>query len=465
MTVKPRLSFWQICNMSLGFLGIQFGWGLQMANMSAIYEYLGAQPDKIPILWLAAPLTGLIVQPLIGHMSDNTWCRLGRRRPYFLTGAILATSALFLMPFSGTLIMAASLLWIMDASVNISMEPFRAFVADILPEEQRTVGFTMQGVFIGLGAVTASALPWLLQNVFGIKDAAAAIPHVAMKHIHTSLFSLQHVIPDIVRISFFIGAAAFIITVLWTIISTKEYPPDDIEAFRKKIKEKTGIANALKEIMHDLFHMPQTMKELAWVQIFTWMGFFCMWIYFPVTVANNIFHAKEGTDLYLKGLEWSGLCFAMYNGVCFFFSLFLPKIANKLSRKYTHMLSLLVGSVALLSMMVIHDKYILMLVMILVGITWASVLSMPYAMLSTAVPKEKMGVYMGIFNFFITLPQIIVSLGFGWIMLHFLGNNRMLGVVAGGICWIIAAVMMLRVRDRGAEQDRGRPETWITPEY
>ncbi len=472
--VKPRLSIWQIMNMSIGFMGIQFGWGLQMANMSAIYEYLGAQPDKIPILWLAAPLTGLLVQPFIGHMSDYTWCRFGRRRPYFLVGAILASCSLFFMPYSGTLLMAAGLLWVLDASVNVSMEPFRAFVADLLPEEQRTFGFTMQGMFIGIGAVTASAFPWLLENVFGFSAKggphphAAVIPaHGAVHHIQKAIPAVQqaahNVIPDIVRISFHVGAAVFIGAVLWTVFTTKEYPPVDLEAFKKRKAEKGGLGKAAREIFRDLLRMPPTMKELAWVQVFSWMGLFCMFIYFPVTVANNIFGAKEGSDLYLKGIEWAGICFATYNAVCFFVSLVLAKVAGKITRKYTHMIALLCGSAGLIGITAVHDKNMLLLLMIGVGIAWASILAMPYAILSTAIPKEKMGVYMGIFNFFITIPQIIVSLGLGWVMFHFLGNNRLYGVVIGGCCFILAALLMLRVRDRGAERERGHPPSWIAP--
>ena len=469
--LKKRLSLLQICNMSIGFMGIQFGWGLQMANMSAIYEYLGARPDKIPILWLAAPLTGLLVQPFIGHMSDNTWCVLGRRRPFFLTGAIFATLSLFLMPYSGSLLMAAGLLWILDASVNVSMEPFRAFVADLLPEEQRTLGFTMQGVFIGLGAVTASSLPWILENVFGMKSgtptphalAATAPAHGGAHHILGIFPIVQNAIPDIVRLSFHIGAVVFLVAVLWTVFTTKEYPPEDLEAFRQKQSKKGGLARAAKEIFYDLVHMPPTMRELAWVQIFSWMGLFCMFLYFPVTVAHNIFGGAEGTPVYLKGIEWAGICFATYNAVCFFFSLFLSKIAKVLSRKYTHMLCLLCGAAGLLGILLVHDKNMLLVLMIGVGFAWASILAMPYAILSTAIPKEKMGVYMGIFNFFITIPEVLVSLGLGWIMLHWLGNNRLAGVLIGGASMIIAALLMLRVRDRGAERERGHPESWIAP--
>jgi maltose/moltooligosaccharide transporter len=279
MTHKPPLSFWQIWNMSFGFLGIQFGWGLQMANMSAIYEYLGAKPDQIPMLWLAAPLTGLIVQPIIGHMSDRTWGRLGRRRPYFLAGALLSSVALVLMPNSSTLWMAAGLLWILDASINVSMEPFRAFVADLLPEDQRTGGFAMQSIFIGLGAVVASALPWLMTNAFGVVSSTGA-----------------HAIPLNVRLSFYIGAVAFLGAVLWTVARTKEYPPEDLEAFRRAKAERAGVAAGAAEILSALKAMPPTMRQLALVQMCTWFGLFCMWLYFPVAVARNVFGAPDETS-------------------------------------------------------------------------------------------------------------------------------------------------------------------------
>ncbi len=268
---KPPRSFWQIWNMSFGFLGIQFGWGLQMANMSAIYEYLGARADQIPILWLAAPLTGLLIQPIIGHSSDRTWGPLGRRRPYFLAGAILSSLMLIFMPNCSSLWMAAGMLWILDASINVSMEPFRAFVADILPEGQRTSGFAMQSLFIGLGAVVASALPWLLSNVFHLTQSATD----------------TRAIPTTVRISFYIGAAAFLGAVLWTIFTTPEYPPDNIEAFRKSTKDKAGLAANAREIFDAIVEMPETMRQLGPVQLFTWLGLFCMWLYFPVAVAPN----------------------------------------------------------------------------------------------------------------------------------------------------------------------------------
>ena len=429
---KPPRNFWQIWNMSFGFLGIQFGWGLQMANMSAIYEYLGAKADQIPILWLAAPLTGLIIQPIIGHASDRTWGSLGRRRPYFLTGALLSSAALILMPNSSALWMAAGLLWVLDASINVSMEPFRAFVADLLPEQQRTRGFAMQSLFIGLGAVGASVLPWLLRNVFHVTAAVGE----------------TRVIPTTTRVSFYIGAAAFFGAVLWTILTTKEYPPDDLDAFRQMKKEKTGLASNAKEIVTAIRAMPQTMRQLAPVQLLTWLGLFCMWLYFPVAVARNVFGAPDtSSPLYAEGVEWGGICFAVYSAVCFAFSLVLPVIANKLGRKNTHSLCLLCGALGLISVAIIHDKYILLLTMVGVGIAWASTLSMPYAVLAGSLPSGKTGVYMGIFNFFIVIPEILASLFFGWVMNHLLGNNRIAAVVAGGFFMAIAAALMQRVVD------------------
>jgi maltose/moltooligosaccharide transporter len=438
---KPRLSFWQIWNMSFGFLGIQFGWGLQMANMSAIYEYLGATPDRIPILWLAAPLTGLIMQPIIGSMSDRTWGSLGRRRPYFLVGAILSSIALVLMPNSSALWMAAGLLWILDASINISMEPFRAFVADLLPEEQRTGGFAMQSLFIGLGAVVASALPWLMTNVFNVDSGGAGADRIPLN----------------VKLSFYMGALAFFGAVLWTIVSTKEYPPEDLEAFRRMKKAKTGLVAGSREILDSIREMPETMRRLAWVQICTWFGLFCMWLYFPVAVARNVFGAPDETSsLYREGVEWAGICFAMYSAVCFVFAFALPATARALGRRATHTLCLLAGAAGLLSVGVVHSKLPLLLSMTGVGIAWASTLSMPYAILAGSIPPARTGTYMGIFNFFIVIPEIVASLGFGWVMLHVLGNNRLAAVIAGGGFMALAALLMQRVHDV-AEEPAGEP--------
>ena len=431
---KPRQSFWQIWNMSFGFLGIQFGWGLQMANMSAIYEYLGARADQIPILWLAAPLTGLIVQPLIGNASDHTWTRLGRRRPYFLAGAILSSMALILMPRCSALWMAAGLLWILDTSINISMEPFRAFVADLLPEEQRTQGFAMQSLFIGLGAVVASAMPWLLTNVF-----------------HAAQQQSGNAIPQTVRVSFYAGAAAFLGAVLWTIVTTREYPPDPALVTAHPNSHKRGAADSIREIFTAIREMPTTMRQLAPVQLLTWLGLFCMWLYFPVAVARNVFGAADQNAVsYTAGVEWAGVCFGMYSAVCFVFSFFLPSIAGRIGRKWTHSLCLLCGAAGLLSVSLVHDKNYLLLSMTGVGIAWASTLSMPYSVLAGSLPENRIGVYMGIFNFFIVLPEIIASLGFGWVMSHLLHNNRLGAVIAGGVFLVAAAALMQRVNDHSA---------------
>jgi maltose/moltooligosaccharide transporter len=423
--------FLTIWNMSFGFLGIQFGWALQMANMSAIYEYLGARADQIPMLWLAAPLTGLIVQPIIGQLSDNTWSpRFGRRRPFFLIGAILSSLALLVMPTSSALWMAAGLLWILDASINISMEPFRAFVADLLPPADRTRGFAMQSLFIGLGAVIASAMPWMLTNWVGV---GASTPGT---------------IPTTVRYSFFIGAAAFFGAVLYTVLTTKEHPPEDLAAFAARKKQQAGVAASAREILKAAREMPVTMRQLALVQLSTWLGLFCMWLYFPVAVARNVFGAPDqNSPLYQQGVEWAGVCFGAYSAVCFVFSFFLPSVARGLGRTRAHAFCLLAGAAGLLSVVAIHQPTLLLLSMAGVGLAWASILSMPYAILAGSLPREKTGVYMGIFNFFIVIPEIVASLGFGWVMSHVLDNNRLHAVVAGGVFLFLAAVLVWRVRD------------------
>jgi maltose/moltooligosaccharide transporter len=421
---KPTLRFAQIWNMNFGFFGIQFGWALQMANMSAIYEYLGASPDQIPMLWLAAPLTGLIVQPIIGHLSDHTWGRLGRRRPYFLTGALLSTAALLVMPNVTALWMAAGLLWILDASINISMEPFRAFVADLLPEKQRTQGFAMQSLFIGLGAVIASSLPWLLTHG-GVSGESVA----------------GRTIPASVKLSFTLGAVVFLAAVLWTIVTTKEYPP--------VLSDKPEKLSTMSEIVSAIREMPRTMRQLAPVQICTWLGLFCMWLYFPVAVAHQVFGATDTqSPLYAEGVEWGGLCFGMYSAVCFVFSFALEPMARALSRRRTHGICLVAGALGLLSVAVIHNKYVLLLSMTGVGMAWASTLSMPYAMLAGSLPANRVGLYIGIFNFFIVTPEIVASLGFGWVMNHLLGNDRMAAVICGGVFMLLAAVLAQRVSDQ-----------------
>src|SRR4026207_2368341 len=426
---KPRLSFWQIWNMSFGFLGIQFGWGLQLANMSPIYKYLHAEESSLPYLWLAGPITGLIIQPIIGSMSDRTWNRLGLRRPYFLAGAILASVALFFMPDSSAVWMAAGLLWILDASINITMEPFRAFVADKLPEEQRTLGFVMQSFFIGIGQTLANALPYLFTALGMVGVMASGIP-----------LSVDY--------SFKIGAIVFLVAVLWTVLTTKEYPPEDMEAFERMRREKKGILAGFAEIFSSIAEMPATMKQLAVVQFFTWFALPCMWQFFGIAVARHVFGAPdERSPLFAEGTEWGGLCFAVYNVVCFVIAFLLPSIANRTSRKTVHIVALVCGGIGLISVFFVANKWMLFLSMAGVGIAWASILSMPYVILSTAVPPARMGVYMGVFNLFIVIPQIVMSLIVPKIFNNVLGADPRNAVVLGGISLLFAAVTVLGVRD------------------
>ena len=430
---KPRLSFWQIWNMSFGFLGIQFGWGLQLANMSPIYKYLHAEESSLPYLWLAGPITGLIIQPIIGSMSDRTWNKLGRRRPYFLVGAILASIALFFMPDSSAVWMAAGLLWILDASINITMEPFRAFVADKLPEEQRTLGFVMQSFFIGIGQTLANALPYLFTALGVVGVMASGIP-----------LSVEY--------SFKIGAVVFLAAVIWTVATTKEYPPEDLEAFERMKREKKGILAGFAEIFSSVTEMPQTMKQLAVVQFFTWFALPCMWQFFGLAVARHAFNApNESSPLFAAGTEWGGLCFAVYNVVCFIVAFLLPSLAKGTSRKTVHMIALICGGIGLMSVNFITNKWMLFGSMAGVGIAWASILSMPYVMLSTAVPPSRMGVYMGVFNLFIVIPQIVMSLIVPNIFNNLLGGDPRNAVVLGGISLLIAAATVLGVRDVHAE--------------
>jgi maltose/moltooligosaccharide transporter len=438
MTRRPRLSFREMFNMSFGFLGIQFGWGLQMANMSAIYQRLGASPEEVPMLWLAAPMTGLLVQPIVGALSDRTWGRLGRRRPYFLTGAILASIALFFMPTSSALWMAASLLWILDASINISMEPFRAFVADKLDASQRTAGFVMQSFFIGVGASLANALPYLFRQMGVTGDTASGIPLT-------------------VKYSFQVGAVVFLLAVLWTVFTTSEFPPEDMAAFERSRRSSTPLQRLVAlfaEIGGAILEMPRTMKQLAVVQFFTWLGLFCMWLFFGLMVATHVFGGRDtASDEYARGIEWGGLMFSVYSIVCFAVAFLLPKLAAATSRKMTHALALACGGLGLLSVYMIHDKYLLILTMVGVGIAWASILSLPFAILAGALPPHRMGVYMGVFNFFIVIPEILAALFFGDIMRAVFGadnpNNSLYMVMIGGASMLLAAALVMIVDDRG----------------
>lgn len=422
---KPTLGFWQIWNMCFGFFGIQFGWSLQMGNMSAIYEFLGAKPEEIPGLWLAAPMTGLLVQPVIGYLSDRTWhTKWGRRRPYFLIGAILSSIALFFMPNSPTVWMAAGTLWILDSCINVSMEPFRAFVADNLNDKQRSFGYAMQSMFIGAASFIAGFLPKLLVDWFG----------VSRKKINGG-------IPENIVWSFYIGAAVFLIAVLITVFKSKEYPPDDNAA-----PQDSG--NIFQEIYHAIIHMPAQMKRLALVQFLTWPGLFLMWFYYSTGVAVNIFggdaKAPEGSAASLRfteGLELANATSAILNLVTFLFAFTIPFIVSKMGKKLTHTLCLVIGGLGLISVNLIEEANMLYLSMAMVGIAWASILSMPYTILAGSIPPQKMGIYMGIFNFFIVLPEIIASLTFGSIMENFLNNDRLMAVTIGGILLITAGII------------------------
>ncbi|MGN0024997.1 MAG: MFS transporter [Candidatus Avelusimicrobium sp.] len=420
--------------MCLGFFGIQFGWALQMGNMSAIYSRLGAREDQIPLLWLAAPVTGLLVQPLVGYYSDRTWCRLGRRRPYFLGGAIFAMIALILMPQASAIWMAVIALWILDTSVNVSMEPFRAFVGDLLPEPQRKTGYAMQSVMIGAGAVIASFLPQIL-TALGVSTEAP----------------LGH-IPNTVKYSFYIGAAVLIAAILATVKTTPEYPPADMEAFNRLKKQSFSALKTIKEMGQAFMTMPSTMRRLAVVQFFTWAAFMVMWVYFTPGIASAVFHAAPGTAAYETAANWGSSCFGIYNGTAFVFAFALLWLTTKFSAKAIHIVCLTIGGIGLGSLGltlfgVEFTKTGLIFPMVCIGIAWSSILSMPYAILSNALPAEKMGFYMGVFNFFIVIPQICVNLFFGPFMKHVLGSSAIAAVGVGGISLFIAAAFTLWVHD------------------
>jgi len=426
--IKQPLSFWQIWNMCFGFFGIQFGWSLQMGNMSAIYEFLGAKPEEIPGLWLAAPMTGLLVQPIIGYLSDRTWHpTLGRRRPFFLVGAILSSLALLLMPNSSAVWMAAGTLWILDSCINITMEPFRAFVADNLDEQQQSYGYAMQSMFIGAASFIAGYLPGLLVNWLGIsrEKGAGGIPLNIMW-------------------SFYIGAAVFLGAVLYTVFRSKEYPPSDPNWKAKATAETGGgFFKGASEILHSVLNMPVPMQRLAVVQFLTWPGLFLMWFYYSTGVAADIFKgdAIQNSVQYTKGLELANETSAILNLVTFAFSFTIPFWVKKLGKKLTHTACLLVGGLGLISVSFISQPNFLFISMGMVGIAWASILSMPYSLLSGCIPHEKTGIYMGIFNFFIVLPEIIASLFFGKIMQNYLGNDRLQAVLIGGLLLCTAGIV------------------------
>lgn len=436
--VKPRLSFWQIWNMSFGFFGIQFGFALQNGNASRILGVFGAEVEHLSWFWLAAPLTGMIVQPIIGYYSDRTWTSLGRRRPYFLAGAILASTALIFMPNANLLVsilpalyVGAGILMIMDASFNIAMEPFRALVADLLPSDQRTLGFSIQTFLIGLGAVIGSWLPYIFAEFFGIEKIAQAGE-----------------VPFNVTLSFYIGAFVFLVAILWTVLSTKEFPPDEYpkEDYEKKPSESKG----LRQIISDFANMPKTMKQLGLVQFFSWFALFSMWVFTTPAIATHVYGLSIGdtsSSTYQDAGNWVGIIFGVYNGVSAIYALFLPAIALKLGRKLTHSVSLVAGGIGLISIYFVSDPNILLVSMIGVGMAWASILAMPYAMLAGAIPSHKMGIYMGVFNFFITFPQIINGVIGGPIVKHVYGSQAIYAIVMAGVFLLIAAFCVRFVED------------------
>lgn len=437
--VKPKLSFWQIWNMSFGFFGIQFGFALQNGNASRILTTFGADVEHLSWFWLAAPLTGMIVQPIIGYYSDRTWTSLGRRRPYFLAGSILASIALMLMPNAGALagvlpplFIGAGILMVMDASFNVSMEPFRALVADLLPSDQRTLGFAVQTFLIGLGAVIGSWLPYIFAEGFGVDKSGG-----------------DGVVPNNVILSFYVGAVTFLIAILVTVITTKEFPPDASEDYKKEPgkTEKKGLA----QIVNDFALMPKTMKQLGLVQFFSWFALFSMWVFTTSAVATHVYGLPaddHSSDLYQDAGNWVGIIFGVYNGVSAIYALLLPFIASKIGRKATHALSLTAGGLGLVSIYFIHDPNLLIVSMIGVGMAWASILAMPYAILAGAIPANKMGIYMGVFNFFITLPQIVNGVIGGPIVKYFYGSQAIYSVVMAGIFLFIAAFCVRFVEDK-----------------
>lgn len=418
--------------MSFGFFGIQFGFALQNANVSRIFQTLGAEIDDIAYLWIAAPVTGLLVQPIIGYLSDRTWHPTwGRRRPFFFIGAVLASIALFLMPNSSVLWMAAIMLWVLDASINISMEPFRAFVGDKLPPSQRTSGFAFQTFFIGLGAVIASLLPYLFTNYLNISNTAP-----------------EGVIPDSVKYSFYIGAVVFLAAVLWTVFTSKEYPPDDMRQWEEEKRRTRGIAHGFSDIVKGIGTMPKTMVQLAVVQFFTWVAFFAMWIYTTSGVAQNAYGTTDTTSKAFQDAgDWVGVMFMVYNGVSALAAFLLPILAARIGRRFTHMMALAIGGLGLISIFFIKDHQMLLLPMIAVGLAWASTLTMPYAILAGALPANKMGFYMGVFNFFIVIPQIVAAAILGFFVREVFNEQSIYALVIGGVSMIIGGLMNFIVKE------------------
>jgi maltose/moltooligosaccharide transporter len=428
MKTSNKLNFWQIWNMSFGFLGVQYAFGLQQANMSPIYRYLGADEATIPWLWLAGPVTGLLVQPIIGAMSDQTWHkRWGRRRPYFMVGALLTSAALVMMPYSTELWMAASLLWLLDGAANVTMEPFRALIADKLDEDQRALGYSVQSFFVGLGQTLANTMPLLLTAI-GISTLAA--DHDSAR------------IPDFVKYSFLIGAIAIIVSIAVTVFTTSETPPAiDVQKKRLTMRQIVAeIAVAFKE-------MPNTMRMLWWVKFFTWFGLPLMWQYLSLAIARHCFHAASPTDPgFDDGVKWGNLGLAAFNVCCFLFALVLPALTKKIKPHRTHAVALIIGGIGFIAMKGQNDPYAFLAAMALVGIAWASIMSMPYVMLSQSVPESRMGVYMGIFNMFIVVPQIISMACVPFFYSSVLNNDPTNALVLAGVCLFIAGLISARLK-------------------
>ncbi|GGF03698.1 MFS transporter [Hymenobacter cavernae] len=469
---KPRLSFWQIWNMSFGFLGIQFGFALQNGNMSRIFETMGAKEDELAFLWLAAPATGLLVQPIVGYFSDRTWSsRWGRRRPYFLVGAVLASLSLLVVPHVTALWMAAGMLWIMDASINISMEPFRALVGDLLPDTQRTTGFGFQTFFIGIGAVIGSLLPVIYTKLVGFSNTAPA----------------GHISPSLMY-AFYTGGVVFFAAVLYTVLTTREYPPVDLAEFEAEKRSSSGFWNGIKASFVGVADMPRAMRQLAIVQFFSWLALFSMWIYATSAITHYVYHTTDPTSkLFNEGADWWNVCQSVYNGVSALAALALPFIARATSRRITHLICLAAGGLGLISIYFIGNypinnylpamqffgfdmhlrtvEGLLLLPMIGVGFAWASILSIPYAMLAGALPTNKMGYYMGVFNFFIVLPQMVASITLGFFTKHVFDGNSALTLVLGGCSMIFAGLLTLRVHDADDVPATVEPTVLASPAY
>ena len=437
MKNKPLLSFGNILSMSLGFMGIQMGFAIQNANASRILQTYGADVEHLSWFWIVAPLTGMIVQPIVGHYSDNTWCKLGRRRPFFLVGALITALALILMPNAGlfakfmpAVFVGAGFLMIMDASINVTMEPFRALVADMLPAKQATVGFAVQTFLIGIGAVVGSWLPYVLLNWFGI-GADLSESGVPLNLVY----------------SFYIAAAILLITIIWTVTNTKEYSPEELAEFNGEsvVNERPKFS----EMFRDVANMPRIMKQLGLVQFFSWIALFGMWVYTTPAVAQQIFNETDpNTELFQTAGDWVGILFGVYNFVAMLFALFLIPISNKLGRKTTHAIALTIGAISLISIGFITNKNLLILPMVGVGIAWASILAMPYAMLAPNLPQNKMGVYMGIFNFFITIPQIVNALFSGLILKYCFASNSVWMLVLSGCFLILGACSVMYIKEK-----------------